>query len=292
MSSKQAPYFYRFTLGDAEGTVVSDGPMNIGPPRNSFQNIAATELDGIFHANFLTTDRWDLEQNILVLKIGGRTVLFETGFGSAYLKLDYPNFANTNLMMPTLAQAGIDPASIDTVVISHAHVDHCGGILDDSGNPNFPNAEILLAKEEYDYFADNPSGVGPNFDCARRTLRPVRDRIRFIRDGEEVLPGITAIVSPGHSPAHMMFSVRSGDDHMILTGDMVHDYAALLARPEANLAFDYDGPAGATTRRKYLEMLARDRTLILSYHFPWPGIGYIVKDGDGYRFQPRPMKLV
>ncbi|RYY06855.1 MAG: MBL fold metallo-hydrolase [Alphaproteobacteria bacterium] len=197
-SQPQAPYFYRFMLGKAECTVVSDGQLPLGDPNASFKNITTDEIQKELRDNFLPTKDAVLEQNILVMNTGDRTVLFDTGMG-----LDKLFGATTGQLQATMHQAALDPASIDAVVMSHAHIDHCGGLIGADGQPNFPNAQYYLAESDFRYWTDD--NVVPKdyparahfLDQARNNLLPIKDRIHFFKDGEEFLPGITALAAPG-----------------------------------------------------------------------------------------------
>src|SRR3954453_9933770 len=135
----QAPTFYRFKLGSAECTVVTDGQLPLGDPKKSFTNISGEEIDRELRDNFLPLNNAVLEQNVLIVNFGDRVVLFDTGMGTDKLFGD-----STGKMLATMRQAGIAPANVDAVVMSHAHIDHCGGLLADSGSHNFPNAQCFI----------------------------------------------------------------------------------------------------------------------------------------------------
>ena len=191
MLGTQAPYFYRFKFGTAEATIVSDGPLPLGDPHKNYVGLTAAETDKQLTDNFLRLDDTVLEQNVLVLNTGDRMVLFDTGLGG--LKLFGPT---TGKLMTTLKQAGIDPKDIDAVVMSHAHIDHCGGCMADDGTRNFPNAQYYISQADYDYWTDAQK-VGPDlkvfYETATKNLPPNKDRMVFIKDGQEFLPGVTAI---------------------------------------------------------------------------------------------------
>jgi glyoxylase-like metal-dependent hydrolase (beta-lactamase superfamily II) len=138
MLNTPAPYFYRFKLGDAEATIVSDGTLPLGDPHASFSGLAPAELDQQLTDNFLPVKDAVLEQNILVLNTGDRVIVFDTGMGSSNL------FGNTTgKMIANMSQAGIDPRSVDAVVMSHAHIDHCGGCMAEDNIRNFPTRNII-----------------------------------------------------------------------------------------------------------------------------------------------------
>lgn len=287
MGQPQSPYFYRFKLGDAECTVVSDGQLPLGDPNAAFLNTSKEEIARELHDNFLPADNAVLEQNVLVANFGDRVVLFDTGMGSDTL------FGNgTGKLMSTLKLAGIDPANVDAVVMSHAHIDHCGGLIGDSGTPNFPNAQYFLGEADFNYWTDDskiPANypARPNFLAqARKNLLPVKDRIHFYKDHEEILPGITALSAPGHTVSHSIFMINSGGKQLCYIGDLAHHPVLLLERPRTQFAFDTDPAQSAESRVRMLTMLAASRTPVLAYHFAWPGIGHVAVAGDGFRYFP------
>ncbi len=288
----QAPYFYRFKLGSAECTVVSDGQLPLGDPNVSFLNISKDEISRELNDNFLPTQNAVLEQNILVVNFGDRVVLFDTGMGTDKLFGD-----TTGKLLVTLRQAGIDPANVDAVVMSHAHIDHCGGLVDDNGARNFPNAQYFVGEADFNYWTDDskiPSSypARPHFLAqARKNLLPVKDRIHFYRDNEEILPGITVLAAPGHTVSHSIFMINSGNQQLCYIGDLAHHPVLLLEHPRTQFAFDTDAVQSAESRVRMLTMLAANRTPLLAYHFAWPGIGHVAKAGDGFRYVSAPPEI-
>jgi glyoxylase-like metal-dependent hydrolase (beta-lactamase superfamily II) len=226
---------------------------------------------------------------VLVLNTGDRLVLFDTGMGS--LKIFGPT---TGKLMSTLKQAGIDPKDVDAVVMSHAHIDHCGGCVADDGSRNFPNAQYYITQADYDFWTDEtkvPQAFKVFLDTARKNLTPVRDRIHFIKDGEEFLPGIQAIFAPGHTVGHTIFMINSGGKSLCYIGDLAHHPVLLLEKPLTEFMYDTDPKQSAQTRVKMLGMLADKKIPLLAYHFAWPGIGHVAKRREGFRYFPEPMKM-
>jgi glyoxylase-like metal-dependent hydrolase (beta-lactamase superfamily II) len=289
MAKAQAPYYYRFKLGDAQATVVSDGPLPLGDPSKAFLGLSPDEIKQQLTDNFLPLDNALLEQNVLVVNFGNRTVLFDTGMGNA------KDFGpTTGKLQETLKQAGINPNTIDAVVMSHAHIDHCGGNCNDKGKSLFPKAQFYIAQSDFDFWTDEAKAGGPlkSFIAqARKNLLPIRDRLKFFKDNEEFLPGITAMAAPGHTVGHTIFNIQSGGKQLAYIGDLTHHPTLLMKKPLTEFAYDTDPKQSAQTRVKYLTTFAQNRTPILAYHFAWPGIGHVAKDGDGFRYYPAPMDL-
>ena len=289
MINAPAPYFYRTKLGDAEVTIVSDGTLPLGDPHTNFTGLTSAEMDKQLTDNFLPLSNAVLEQNVMVLNTGDRMILFDTGMGS--LKMFGPT---TGKLMLTLKQAGIDPKDIDAVVMSHAHVDHCGGCMADDGTRNFPNAQYYISQADYDFWTDEKNGppaLKDFFATAKKNLVPNRDRMVFYKDGQEFLPGITALSAPGHTVGHTIFMISSGKQQLAYIGDLAHHPVLLLEKPLTEFAYDTDPKQSAQSRVKMLTMLADKRVPVLAYHFAWPGIGHVAKQGDGFRYYPEPMKM-
>ena len=270
--------FHRFRIGDAAATIVSDGPLLLPSAATIFGGPDAAALDAALTATGQRTDAVRVEQNCLLIETGGRRALFDNGLGSE--RLYGPD---SGRLLASLAEAGVDPASVDAMVLTHAHSDHCWGTMGDDGQPNFPNATIFIAQAELDYWESDPPGERRERSIAgvRRHLLPLRDRIRFMRDGEEFLPGVQAWHTPGHTPGHMAFLFAGG---WCLTGDVAFHDPLSYAFPEARSAYDADPEQGVATRRRLLERMADERLRVIGYHHPWPGLGRVERAGGSFRF--------
>jgi glyoxylase-like metal-dependent hydrolase (beta-lactamase superfamily II) len=248
MSKTQAPYFYRFKLGNAQATIVSDGVLPLGDPNAAFLGLSKDEIKQQLTDNFLPLDNAVLEQNVLVVNFGDRTVLFDTGMGTA------KDFGpTTGKLQATLKQAGINPNSIDAVVMSHAHIDHCGGNCNDKGKSLFPKAQFYIAESDVAFWTDEGKMGGPlkSFIVqARKNLLPIRDRLIYFKDGQEFLPGITAMAAPGHTVGHTIFNIQSGGKSFAYIGDLTHHPTLLMKKPLTEFAYDTDPKQSAQTRLK------------------------------------------
>lgn len=286
----QTPYWHRFNLGDAEVTVVSDGPLPLGDPSGTFTGVSKEDVKRMLTDNFLNPDNVVLEQNSPIVNTGDKLILFDTGMGSSQA------FGpTTGRQQKSMTEAGIKREDIDAVVCSHAHIDHIGGIVDAGGKPLFPNAQYYIAQSDFDFWTDEGKMDGPMKDFivhARKNLLPVRDRLVFFKDGQEFLPGVQAIAAPGHTVGHSIFMVTSGGKSFAFLGDLSHHSVLLLEKPRIEFAYDTDPKQAAASRVRLLDMLAANKIPVMSYHFAWPGYGHVAKAGDGFRYYPVPMQML
>ena len=294
VAKDQAPYFYRFAHGKMQATVVSDGILPLGEPSGSFLGTSKEEIGKMLTDNFLSPTSVVLEQNILVLNTGDKLVLFDTGMGSSTMFGPTPG-----KLLASLKAAGIDPKDIDAVVATHAHCDHVWGIMADDGSRHFPNAQIYISQTDFDYWTDEaklalktPEYMKPFVEGARKNLLPNRDRMVFVKDGQEFLPGIQAMAAPGHTVGHTVFMITSDGKSLAAIGDLTHHQVLLIDKPRMEFAFDTDPKQSANTRVRILDMLAANRIPLVAYHFPWPGVGHVAKHGDGFRYFPTPLQMV
>lgn len=280
------PSWYRFAIGDYEATILSDGLLDLGSAADQFPKADPAEVQKIMDEEFLPMAPMMLEQNCLILKTADRLVLFDSGMGSTKLFGD-----DSGKLLANIKAAGFDPATITDIVLTHAHCDHCWGIMADDGTPNFPNADIHISQADFDFWTDEGKLTAGGFvqtfvEGARKNLLPRRERVFFFDDGKEVLPGIQAVSTPGHTIGHTSFVITSGGQNFLNVGDVVHHYALLFKNPQWEFAFDSDPAQAAKTRVKLYEMAVSERLPMIGYHFPFPGIGNIRRDGTAFRYVP------
>lgn len=189
-----------------------------------------------------------------------------------------------------MAAAGIDPKQIDIVIISHFHGDHIGGLKNADGSPAFPNAEIKVPATELAFWSDeaNASKANPFNRGQFPAVKKVMDGIKVstYEADKEVAPGITSIATPGHTPGHTSFVVASGSKNILVQVDVTNIPSLFLRHPDWHALFDNDGDVAQATRHKIYDMAAAEKMTVVGYHFPYPCVGHVEKDGAGYRLIP------
>lgn len=286
----QVQGFYRFRLGAFECTVLSDGWTSLDPHPTFATNSTAEEVAQALRAARRATDAVPVDFNCLLVNTGQQLVLIDSGSGP-----NKPFGPNTGRLFENLAAAGVQPEQIDIVAYTHAHPDHCWGSLKADGTPAFPNARYALGAADFDFWAAEATGrlpdpVGMMARGTRNVLRPVAQRTTMLGAQAEVVPGIRALAARGHSPGHTVFRIESEGQALLVLGDTANHSVLSLARPDWHFAFDVDPAAAVESRRRVLGMAAADGVLVLGFHFPWPGIGWVEAAGEGFRFVPAPWR--
>ena len=281
---KQGPSFYRYKVGDFEVTALNEGVVRNATPANMAVNKTLPDVQKALGDAFLPTDHVINQFNTIVVNTGRNLVLIDSGFGD-----NGPPTGNN--LLSNMSAAGIDPKNIDTILVSHFHGDHISGIRAKGGAANYPNAEIMVPSGEWQFWNDasNQAKVidnfKPGFANVKRVFDPVAKDVKQFEHGKELVAGITAVNSRGHSPGHTAFLVASGNGKLLVTSDTVN-HQILIRNPDWSLWADMDAVMAVTARKRLLDMAATDKIQISAYHLPFPSTGFISKRGDGYEFHP------
>jgi glyoxylase-like metal-dependent hydrolase (beta-lactamase superfamily II) len=283
VSKSQVPGFYRFSLGQFQLTVVSDGTIAF-PAEALWPEANKAERDEVFASDFQPTDKSTLQLNVLAVNTGERLVLIDAG-SRGKIKPQ----PNAGRLLQNLAAAEIKPEEVDTVLITHAHPDHLWGVANATDTERtFPNAEHVIGEAELNFWMqpqhplENHARWGGIYSQNMKTLAAIKDRIRTVKPDGEVVPGITAIATPGHTPGHSSVQIASGTSQLLCTADVVGNRVVSFQHPDWRVGFDLDLDQGVKTRRAFLDRCASEKAMVSSYHLPFPGVGHVVRAGTAF----------
>jgi glyoxylase-like metal-dependent hydrolase (beta-lactamase superfamily II) len=256
--------FHRFRAGEFNCTVISDGWLMIPPPPGSSGQEQGQKTD----------------ISCLFIDTGKHKVLIDTGFG-----LEAQTTAGK--LLENMRAAGIKPAEIDRIIFTHGHMDHVGGTFDKQGRANFPNARYIISKDEWGCLENRPeaSHLTQLFSTARQRFLTIPGQFERAENNSEVLPGIKLTAAPGHSPGNALLEITSGAQKLLCIGDIIHINFE-FQRPDYLAWLDVAPDQALIVRNAIFEQAVKSKRLIFACHFDYPGLGYIVKKGAGFGWQP------
>jgi len=291
-AGRRAPGWYRYTVGGIEVTVVTDGARVFDLTPSYVVNAPIEEVRKALEAAYMPPNRMIHHYAPIVLNTGGKLVVIDTGAGEAALKTSK---GAVGQFLENLVAAGIDPKSVDTVIISHFHGDHVNGLLDAANKLAFPNAEVLVPEVEWKFWMDDgemsraaAGRLAELFKNNRRIFDALGRKVTPYGWGKEIAPGILPVATTGHSIGHTSYVVSSGKSTLYVQSDVTNNPDLFARHPDWGASFDQDPNEAVATRRKVYDMLVAERMLVQGFHYPFPGLARVEKAGTAYRVVPAP----
>ena len=275
-----------FKIGVFSAMALADGGMTVP---NDAKTIgighSSEEIAELLSAAGVSTTELSLDVHPLLVKAGDRVLLFDTGAGKNM-------GASVGKLHDSMKQAGVDPARVTDIFISHVHGDHVGGLVDANGALAFPNATIHLSKPEWEFLKalgeQGAAKVGINNYAA--FVAAITPKIAAFAPGSDLIPGVVkAVEIKGHTPGHSGYRITSGADSVLYIGDTAHHYIVSVQKPDWTIAFDTDAPTAQASRKELIAQSAASGQRIYAVHFPFPGVGRFEKQGDGYVWKAEPL---
>jgi glyoxylase-like metal-dependent hydrolase (beta-lactamase superfamily II) len=275
---------HRFKVGDLECVVFQAAATTFDVSHGFGTNASPEEVVAATQAEGRDASEYPFIINLLYVKTPQHQFLVDAGVGKSPFDPESDELTND------LNGLGIDPAAIDSVIITHAHWDHYVGLHDTAGNLALPNARYFMSKTEWDHCTakeqlESTNENDPNPPNVKKILLPLRERIHFIQPEDEILPGVCALAAPGHTVGMIAVLITSNGEGLLHVADVTH-HPFQVEHPDWTLGFDPLQEDSRQTRHKLVERAARENLLWMGYHFPFPAIGHVTKDADGFHWQP------
>ena len=290
-SGTQAPGFYRYKVGSFECTSINDGARSFPMPDTFVRNVPKEEALAAAEAAYMPKGMVTVPFNPQLINTGSKLVLIDCGNGIANFE---PSKGAVGRTLQNLASAGVDPKSIDVVLMSHLHPDHTNGIRALDGSMAFPNAEIMVPAKDWEFWMseENAAKAESNqmmknyFANVKKIYAGIESKVTRYDWGKEVVPGVTSVATPGHTPGHTSFVVASGNSKILIQSDVTNIPEFFLRNPDWHVAYDVDPATAQATRHQFYDMAAAEKALVVGFHFTFPSIGHVEKDGPKYRLIP------
>ena len=280
LAPRQVTGVYRRNVGQIRVATVHDGMLS-----TAFADIVGADpaaCEALHRAAHRPMPP-ELSTNTFVLETSERLMLVDAGCGNTAPAAGYQRDG--------LALLGITPEVVDVVLMTHLHRDHAAGLLDGENRAVFPRAELVVHTDDLTFWRDPASRARLrdsqkcDHDIATDVLRAYGDRIRSVQAGP-VLPGITAVPTPGHTPGHTAWLLESDGDSLLIWGDVVHFPQLQFTNPEVSVAYDLDSQAAAVARRRVLDMVAADGIPVAGVHLDFPCFGHVERRGSAFAYTP------
>jgi glyoxylase-like metal-dependent hydrolase (beta-lactamase superfamily II) len=278
---------FNYKVGDYDVIQLRDGARTFPMPEAFVVNVSKDKAIEAAVAAYIPDGQITIPFSPIIINTGSKLVAIDTGNGLGAFASSKGAVGQARSNMEAV---GIDPKQIDIVLISHFHGDHIGGLKNADGSPAFPNAEIKVPAAEAAFWADDANQSKANafnkglFAGVKKTMEGLQ--VTPYDPDKEVAPGITSVWTPGHTPGHMSYVVASGSSRILVQSDVTNIPSFFLRNPDWHVMFDNDPATAVATRHKMYDMAAAEKMLVTGYHFPFPCVGHVEKDGSGYRLVP------
>lgn len=278
---------YRYKVGDYEMIQLMDGARTFPVPDKFVVNVSKDEAIKAAAAAYMPEGKVTIPFSPMIVNTGSKLIAIDTGNGLGAFAASKGVVGQTRGNMEA---AGIDPKQVQLVIISHFHGDHIGGLKNADGSLAYPNAEILVPAVEAKFWGDdaNASKANPfnkgQFANVKKMMEGVK--VTPYEAGKEIAPGITSVFTPGHTPGHMSYVIASGAKKILVQSDVTNIPSMFLNHPDWHCIFDNEPDVAQQTRHKMYDMAAAEKMTVVGYHFPYPCVGHVEKDGTGYRLVP------
>jgi len=287
----QAPGFYRYKVGSFECSSINDGARSFPMPDTFVTNVPKDDALAAAEAAYMPKGMVTVPFNPQLINTGSKLILIDCGNGIAALE---PTKGAAGRTLQNLAAAGIDPKSIDVVLMSHLHPDHTNGIRALDGSMAFPNAEIMVPAKDWDFWMSEENAAKAQssdmmknyFANVKKVYAGIESKVTRYDWGKEVAPGITSIAAPGHTPGHTAFAVASGNSKILIQSDVTNIPELFLRNPDWHVVYDVDPDVAQATRHEFYDMASAEKAMVVGFHFTFPLIGHVEKDGTKYRLVP------
>ncbi len=277
----------QFPLGDMSITVIDDGSFSMGV--GMFASNAKAEIGPYLESYGLDGKMAEIPLQVMLVETEGTRVLIDTGMGDVTF---HGNEEDSGRLVRSLESIGLSPRDIDILILTHGHPDHVGG-LTIGGERVFTAADHYIPDIEFKFWTQSPDrapeGLREMIKECRRHLLPVAHGIKSYADEQEIAPGVFAVSAPGHTHGHFAVRLESRGQKLLHLVDTAVHYIAGLEHPEWTVGADLDKPRAVETRRRLLSQAVEERLLIAGYHFPFPGVGRVMRYGEGFRYVPVPL---
>jgi glyoxylase-like metal-dependent hydrolase (beta-lactamase superfamily II) len=287
----QAPGFYRYKVGSFECTSINDGARSFPIPDGWVTNVPKDKALAAAKAAYMPDGMVTVPFNPQLINTGSKLILIDCGTGVGSFNATKGQIGRT---LQTIQAAGVDQKNVDVVVMSHLHPDHTNGIRLPDGGMAFPNAEIMVPTKDWEFWmsADNAAKAETNkmmkdyFDNVRKVYNGIEDKVTKYEGGKEIVPGITSVSTPGHTPGHTSFIVASNSAKVLIQSDVTNIPEFFLINPDWHVAYDIDPDMAQQTRHKFYDMASAENAMVIGFHFSFPSMGHVEKNGAGYRLIP------